>query len=382
MEDKNPGFAPQHPPNSPDYPPNYGDNKPNNQNNQSEKPQNSTADAATISIVGLVLAFLLPPIGLILSIIALKRSQGANEAKGIATAGVVIGGIFSLFFLGSVIAFAEIVTKGSSWLDELNTSLSTTTTTTKDTSTLAGVQAMVADKDYFSWEFPRLNCAMTDEEYAADRTKWLNNWLDCLNNSWGTTANQDLAKIGPPALVVVATSQDIVNSQCSRNNNTDASADVTGSFCRADDTIFMYSSIMDKRSPQENLFTLFHEYAHHLQLLQGVNIDSNIFIGFLYSDYPNQRISEDEALELSKTRSELNAECAALAMFKLSGQVDTAGGEAVVRNFAKPISDHPDSARYGSASVRQRISDSVMNSSRLTMQTCNTWKWSDSELRV
>ena len=62
----------------------------------------------TMAIAGLVLAFLMPFIGLIVSIIARKQCiQNNEDGQGLATAGIVISAVAMLFW---VITIAGIVT--------------------------------------------------------------------------------------------------------------------------------------------------------------------------------------------------------------------------------------------------------------------------------
>lgn len=49
----------------------------------------------TLGIVGLVLAFIAPLIGLIVSLVARSKSKAAGFQNGLATAGIVIGAIFT-----------------------------------------------------------------------------------------------------------------------------------------------------------------------------------------------------------------------------------------------------------------------------------------------
>jgi hypothetical protein len=50
-----------------------------------------------LAIAGFVCSFLIPLIGLILSIIGLKKSKELNDGKGLSTAGIIISSI-GLFF--------------------------------------------------------------------------------------------------------------------------------------------------------------------------------------------------------------------------------------------------------------------------------------------
>ena len=53
----------------------------------------------TLGIVGVILAFLAPPIGLILSIVAKVQSRNAGVKNGAATAGIVLSILFIVGFI-------------------------------------------------------------------------------------------------------------------------------------------------------------------------------------------------------------------------------------------------------------------------------------------
>lgn len=70
----------------------------------SETPVPAPAPAAsvpgkTLGIVGLILAFLAPLIGLILSIVARSQSKAAGVKNGPATAGIVLSIIFMVLWI-------------------------------------------------------------------------------------------------------------------------------------------------------------------------------------------------------------------------------------------------------------------------------------------
>jgi len=66
-------------------------------------PQYQAAPASvpgkTLGIVGLILAFLAPVIGLILSIVAKVQSRKAGVPNGIATAGIIVGAILTVIYI-------------------------------------------------------------------------------------------------------------------------------------------------------------------------------------------------------------------------------------------------------------------------------------------
>lgn len=62
-----------------------------------------------LSIIGLVLAFLLPPVGLILSIIAAVQLGKAKAPKGLAIAGIVVGALLTIFAIIGIIVLVTVL---------------------------------------------------------------------------------------------------------------------------------------------------------------------------------------------------------------------------------------------------------------------------------
>lgn len=58
-------------------------------------------DNKTLAIVGLVLSFIFPLVGLIISAVALNKMKqsGVEEGKGLATAGLVIGIVLMVIYV-------------------------------------------------------------------------------------------------------------------------------------------------------------------------------------------------------------------------------------------------------------------------------------------
>ena len=52
-----------------------------------------------IAIVGLILAFILPPVGLILSLVAISRARRAGSGRGLAIGGIVVGTLLTILGL-------------------------------------------------------------------------------------------------------------------------------------------------------------------------------------------------------------------------------------------------------------------------------------------
>jgi hypothetical protein len=62
-----------------------------------------------LSIVGLVLAFVAAPVGLIISIVAAVKLGKAGAPKGLAIAGIIVGGILTLLWIVGIILFATVI---------------------------------------------------------------------------------------------------------------------------------------------------------------------------------------------------------------------------------------------------------------------------------
>ena len=69
---------------------------------------NGPVPGRTLGIVGLVLAFLASPIGLVLSIVALVQSRKAGAKNGFALAGIIIGIIGTIIIVISIIAIVAL----------------------------------------------------------------------------------------------------------------------------------------------------------------------------------------------------------------------------------------------------------------------------------
>jgi Ca2+/H+ antiporter len=57
-----------------------------------------------MGVAGLVLAFFMPIIGLIVSIIGLKKSKAANQSNGLALAGIIVSIINTILIVIGIIA--------------------------------------------------------------------------------------------------------------------------------------------------------------------------------------------------------------------------------------------------------------------------------------
>ncbi len=57
----------------------------------------------TLGIVGLVLSFLTAAVGLVVSIVALRRSRKAGFKNGFALAGIIVGGLVTLAWVVGIV---------------------------------------------------------------------------------------------------------------------------------------------------------------------------------------------------------------------------------------------------------------------------------------
>lgn len=62
-----------------------------------------------LAIVGFVLAFLIPPVGAIISIIALVKLNKSGGSKGLAIAGIILGVLFTIGWIIFAIAMAALI---------------------------------------------------------------------------------------------------------------------------------------------------------------------------------------------------------------------------------------------------------------------------------
>ncbi|MCK8476663.1 hypothetical protein [Microbacterium aurugineum] len=62
-----------------------------------------TPPGRVLSIVGLVLAFLMAPVGLVISIVAAVKLGKAGQPKGLAIAGIIVGAIITILEIVAII---------------------------------------------------------------------------------------------------------------------------------------------------------------------------------------------------------------------------------------------------------------------------------------
>jgi hypothetical protein len=107
------GYPPQQPPQG--YPPGYA-------GQPAAYPMQAAAEdpGKTLGIIGLVLSFFTALIGMIISIVALLRSRKAGFKNTPAIAGIVIGGLVTVFWIIAAIVFiAALVSATSAACDQL-----------------------------------------------------------------------------------------------------------------------------------------------------------------------------------------------------------------------------------------------------------------------
>jgi hypothetical protein len=67
-----------------------------------------TPPGRVLSIVGLVLAFLVAPVGLIISIVAAVKLGKAKQPKGLAIAGIIVGALVTIFWIILVVILVAV----------------------------------------------------------------------------------------------------------------------------------------------------------------------------------------------------------------------------------------------------------------------------------
>lgn len=67
-----------------------------------------TPPGRVLSIVGLVLAFLVAPVGLIISIVAAVKLGKAKQPKGLAVAGIIVGALVTIFWIIVVVILVAV----------------------------------------------------------------------------------------------------------------------------------------------------------------------------------------------------------------------------------------------------------------------------------
>lgn len=67
-----------------------------------------TPPGRVLSIVGLVLAVVAAPIGLVISIVAAVKLGRAGQPKGLAIAGIIVGAIITIFWIIAIIFFVAV----------------------------------------------------------------------------------------------------------------------------------------------------------------------------------------------------------------------------------------------------------------------------------
>ncbi len=67
-----------------------------------------TPPGRVLSIVGLVLAVVAAPIGLVISIVAAVKLGKAGQPKGLAIAGIIVGAIITIFWIIAIIFFVAV----------------------------------------------------------------------------------------------------------------------------------------------------------------------------------------------------------------------------------------------------------------------------------
>ncbi len=64
-----------------------------------------------IAVVGLVLAIVMAPVGLVVSLVALGRTKRAGAGRGLAVAGSIIGAVLLVVGIGTAVALVPLITE-------------------------------------------------------------------------------------------------------------------------------------------------------------------------------------------------------------------------------------------------------------------------------
>ncbi len=236
------------------------------------------------------------------------------------------------------------------------------------------VNTVISSSNYFKMSFPAIICGPPDELYTRDVNSWAQQWVDCLEKSWAPVvanqANAEYSKL--TGIKFYATPTDAKG--CSE----DIEEDVAGAYCRQSSSIAIIESGLS-RNIDYDLAVIFHEFAHHLQMNFDVNTDALVLTGFVYLNNPKQPISEDEAIQLQKTRTEVNAECSTLGMMNTSKRLSSNSGTEWLRSYKNP-DQRRIAAGYGSSTMLKKFT-SGMTTPNPKMSACNTWSWADTTLR-
>jgi len=125
-----------------------------------------------------------------------------------------------------------------------------------------------------------------------------------------------------------------------------------------------------------------HEFAHHLQMINFIGVDSEISLEDLYKDYPSkQKESLDVVIQRNKHRSEIGADCIAIGLLAKSGDINPTKDKNVLDDFISivkvELDDDPN--LYGNRKTRTLMVERATEAGA-NMQSCNTWSWPDSEV--
>ena len=80
-----------------------------NFNNGGETMTDVTNPGRGLGIAGLVLAFLIPPLGLILSIVAKVQSRKAGARNGVATAGIIVSIVVIVLWIAGIVLVSTLL---------------------------------------------------------------------------------------------------------------------------------------------------------------------------------------------------------------------------------------------------------------------------------
>lgn len=184
-----------------------------------------------------------------------------------------------------------------------------------------------------------------DRDAEVRRTLW--RLARCLDDAWTATLRRVNRVYEPPADVNLVTSR--AEASCGTEDS-----DWAGIYCPGNRTI---NVLVEQDWAFTAMFTLAHEYAHHVQEIVGISSAGR----------------EDEAWS---RRLELQADCLAAVMLR---EVDP-GGLAVMRNAGEEDEERAVPERRTHGSARNSAEWIARGQREGTVAACDTWSASESEV--
>lgn len=241
----------------------------------------------------------------------------------------------------------------------------------------ADVNMMISQKPIFGLDFPAVNCWPTENIYAQNQQAWLNGTTTCLNSVWKAEFDAKNEKFYDLSDIKLADFNTLITSCNTENSKISKDA---GFYCRAETTMYINTNMSHSYFEIKRLVS--HEFAHHLQMINFIGVDSEISLEDLYKDYPSkQKESLDVVIQRNKHRSEIGADCIAIGLLAKSGDINPTKDKNVLDDFISivkvELDDDPN--LYGNRKTRTLMVERATEAGA-NMQSCNTWSWPDSEV--